>query len=72
MHPLGPQFEPHIGHNLFFQFLSVSEGIEVRILVKNGNFSTAVNSLETSLSVYNKLSYICPIKEEYRRVPEIA
>ena len=71
MHPLGPLFESNTGLKLFVQYLLVSEGTEVRILVENGNFSTAVNSHETSLSVSNKLSYICPIKEEYRRVPEI-
>ena len=71
LHPLGPQFEPLTGHKVFSLDFCQLQGVEVRILFKNGNFSTAVNSHETFLSVLEKLSFICPIKEEYRRVPEL-
>ena len=55
----------------FFAILVQSRGVGVRILFKNGHFSAAFLSHETSLSVIGFLSSICPINAKYRRVPEM-
>ena len=71
MHSKGPQIESYTHHKIFLVIFYEILEVGVRFPFKNGHFSEAFQSHETPLFLFVSLSYICPIKDKWRRVAEM-